>query len=165
MALEIERRYLVEGFNWKIGLLGKTLIQSYLPTEDLFTCRIRIATDSTTLATESWLTLKLPDQGFTRLEFEYPIPINDAEILIKKAGKQNISKIRHELNFEGHEWIIDEFLDDNLGLIMAEIELNSETESFARPPWIGLEVTHDHRYNNSQLAKNPFGKWNLDSAE
>lgn len=108
---------------------------------------------------QAWITIKGRMGGITRPEFEYPIPVGDAEELLRLAPFPPVEKIRHRVIVEGTLWEVDEFLGANQGLLLAEVELRSEDESFSRPEWLGQEVTHDRRYYNSQLAQDPFSYW------
>lgn len=105
------------------------------------------------------MTVKGRREGLTRDEFEYEIPLADAEALLGLCLKPWIEKIRHEVVHEGHLWEVDEFLGDNAGLIVAELELLSEEAAFEKPNWLGDEVSGDPRYFNSHLAQHPFKEW------
>jgi CYTH domain-containing protein len=108
----------------------------------------------------AWITIKGPVQGVTRSEFEYEIPTSEAaELLTQFCRESTIDKIRHLVDFEGTTWEVDEFQGNNLGLIVAEVTLSHESESFPSPDWLGLEVSHDPRYFNSHLSKHPFKDW------
>lgn len=109
--------------------------------------------------TRAFLTVKGITTGATRAEFEYGIPLADAEALLGMCDGPLVEKLRHRIQHGGHTWEIDEFLGENRGLVVAEIELRSEAEPFAGPPWLGGEVTHDARYFNSNLAIHPFAHW------
>jgi CYTH domain-containing protein len=119
----------------------------------LRTVRVRIAGD------EAFLTIKGQSTGATRAEFEYPIPKLDAQQLLALCQGPIIQKIRHRVTFEGFMWEVDEFFGDNVGLVVAEIELASEDQQFPKPDWVGQEVTDDPRYFNSKLAQNPYSTW------
>ncbi|MEO0987870.1 MAG: CYTH domain-containing protein [Cyanobacteria bacterium J06639_14] len=154
MAQEIERKFLVRDFSWR-DQANKTLYrQGYIPTQNRTSVRVRIAGD------QAYLTVKGPNAGLTRLEFEYAIPVTDAEsMLAKLCVPPLIEKWRYTLAIGDHLWEIDEFLGDNAGLVLAEIELTSETDRFVMPPWLGEEVSHDPRYYNANLVKNPYCAW------
>jgi CYTH domain-containing protein len=152
MALEIERKFLVEGTSWPRGDSVR-LSQCYLNRDKHRTVRVRIA------GSNAFLTIKSVTHGATRAEFEYEIPVADAEQLLKLSDGPIIEKIRHRIVHEGFKWEVDEFLGDNAGLILAEIELASEDQPFSRPPWLGREVTHDRRFYNSNLAAHPYSQW------
>lgn len=155
MALEIERKFLLRSDAWRAQVATRVLMrQGYLSSGSRCSIRARIAGEL------AWLNLKAKRSGMTRLEYEYPIPTADAnEILDQLCEGPLIEKYRHEIPSGPHIWEIDEFLGDNRGLIVAEIELGSEAETFARPDWLGDEVTADERYYNFNLATNPFKAW------
>lgn len=152
MATEIERKFLVRGADWRRGDSVR-FSQGYLNRDKHRTVRIRIASGT------AFLTIKSVTSGATRAEFEYPIPLQDAQQLLKLSDGPIIEKDRYRIDHDGSLWEVDEFLGDNAGLILAEIELQSEDQPFARPPWLGEEVTHDRRYYNSNLATEPYVKW------
>ena len=152
MATEIERKFLVDGTGWRQGS-GVRLSQGYLNRDKHRTVRIRIAGDS------AFLTVKSAPQGATRAEFEYEIPVADAQQMLRFSDGPIIEKIRHKIVHDGFTWDVDEFLGDNAGLVMAEIELLSEDQPFSRPLWLGREVTHDSRFYNSNLAAHPYSQW------
>ena len=109
---------------------------------------------------QGYLTLKGKTTGVSRLEFEYSIPLEDADILLDQiCQKPILEKIRYRVAYKGRTWEVDEFLGDNAGLLVAEIELTAEDQPFPRPPWIGEEVSGDPRYCNSSLSRNPFLHW------
>lgn len=152
MAVEIERKFLVTGLDWRTTT-GVSFSQGYLNRDKHRTVRVRIA------GNKAYLTIKGITEGITRAEFEYEIPVSDAENLLMLCEKPLIQKNRHIIPYKNFKWEVDEFLGDNLGLVVAEIELTSETQSFEKPSWIGEEVTHDPRYFNSNLAQNPYNTW------
>jgi adenylate cyclase len=156
MALEIERKYLVIDESWRAGVAHTELFrQGYLATTARASIRVRVSGD------KAWLGLKRRIVGASRAEFEYPIPVPDAnEILDQLCGEGIIDKYRHHVPHEGHDWEVDEFLGANAGLVVAELELSSEHEAFALPGWLGDEVTMDERYYNSALAQRPWHEWN-----
>lgn len=155
MALEIERKFLLRSEAWRALARSRVLMrQGYLSSNNHSSIRVRIAGD------DAWLNLKAKRSTRTRLEFEYPIPRDDAdEILRDLCSGPLVEKYRHEIVAGPHVWEIDEFLGDNAGLIVAEIELGSEDEPFDRPQWLGAEVTEDERYYNFNLAKRPYREW------
>jgi len=106
-----------------------------------------------------FITIKGATNGATRTEFEYEIPLVDAESLLKMCEGPVIQKIRRIYEYKGFNWEIDEFLGENAGLVVAEIELSSEDQFFEKPDWVGQEVTYDPRYFNSNLAKDPYIHW------
>jgi adenylate cyclase len=153
MSMEIERKFLVRGDAWRTGADGTRTRQGYLSLARERTVRIR-ATEK-----QAWLTIKGVTRGISRVEFEYAIPAADAQHLLDELCLQPlIEKTRYAVRYGGHLWDIDEFHGANQGLIVAEIELGSETEVFERPPWLGDEVSGDPRYFNSSLVRNPLGQ-------
>lgn len=154
MGKEIEKKFLLATDDWRLLGTGERYCQGYLNAEKGRTVRVR------TISERGILTIKGPSSGATRLEFEYDIPLQDAqEMLHELCRKPLIEKIRYKIEFAGFIWEIDEFKGDNEGLLLAEIELEYEGQNFAIPPWIGREVTGDHRYYNANLVANPFSKW------
>ncbi len=154
MAKEIERKFLVLGDAWKD--LGDAIFyrQGYLLAGKGTTVRVR------TIGAKAYLTIKGPSVGLSRLEFEYKIPQADAlEMLHKLCDKPLIEKSRTTIQVEGMAWEIDEFYGANVGLVLAEIELESEGQQFTKPPWIGREVSDDSRYFNANLARRPYTQW------
>jgi adenylate cyclase len=107
----------------------------------------------------AFLTLKGASQGPVRTEFEYPIPVADAEVLLQMCAGPLIEKVRYEVQHGGLCWEVDEFCGENHGLVIAEVELTAPDQPFDRPPWVGEEVTDDPRYFNSQLAIHPYITW------
>ena len=153
MGVEIERKFLVCNEDWRSLGTPVQYAQGYLAADGVRTVRIRIAGD------DGFLTIKGASTGISRLEFEYAIPASDALEMLRLCSIPVITKYRTKIAYEGKIWEVDEFEGENKGLIMAEIELTSEDESFGIPPWIGKEVTGDLRYFNSQLSINPFRNW------
>jgi len=153
MGMEIERKYLLLNNDWRA--LGAPLhyAQGYLVADGERTVRVRVA------GIEGFLTIKGKSEGFSRKEFEYPVPVEEALEMLGLCTLPTIEKYRTKIPFEGKIWEVDEFKGQNDGLIVAEIELNSEDETFAVPSWIGQEVTGDVRYFNSFLARNPYKNW------
>ena len=152
MGIEIERKFLVVGDDWRAAP-AVAYAQGYLNRDKERTVRVRIAADA------AWLTVKGVTSGATRAEFEYPIPVADAEQLLALCDGPLVRKLRRVVVHAGARWEVDEFLGDNAGLVVAEIELPAEDAPFAAPPWLGAEVTHDPRYFNSSLAAAPFSTW------
>jgi CYTH domain-containing protein len=152
MGTEIERKFLVEGTAWRQGG-GTRISQGYLNRDKERTVRVRIAGD------KAFLTIKGVSRGASRAQFEYPIPLADAEQLLELSDGPVIEKTRYVIDNDGSTWEVDEFSGDNAGLVVAEIELTAEDEHFSRPPWLGKEVTEDSRYFNSSLARHPFVTW------
>lgn len=154
MGVEIERKFLLASDAWR-GLGQPVLLrQGYLSSNPDRTVRVRIEGGSGTI------TVKGRSTGATRAEWEYPIPLEDAADLLDRLCEQPlIEKYRHRISVASHVWEVDEFLGANQGLVVAEIELASETEAFDKPAWVGQEVTHDRRYFNSSLIKAPYSSW------
>jgi adenylate cyclase len=153
MSIEIERKYLVKGEEWRRLADPVQYVQGYLVSDEKRTVRVRIAGNS------GFLTIKGKSVGMSRKEFEYPIPLDDARELILLSKIPIVEKKRSKIEWEGKIWEVDEFEGQNKGLILAEIELKSEEERFTIPPWIGVEVTGDIRYFNSYLSQNPYMEW------
>ena len=152
MGTEIERKYLVNGDEWRVAD-SQFYCQGYLNRDANRTVRIRIA------GNEAWLTVKSITTNMTRAEFEYSITLADAEQMLQLCEAPLIEKRRYVVDYEGMSWEVDEFLGENEGLVVAEIELESETQPFQTPPWIGEEVTDDPRYFNSRLSIAPYKSW------
>lgn len=152
MAVEIERKFLVVGEAWRAAP-AVFYSQGYLNRDKARTVRVRIAGE------ESFLTIKGTSVGARRAEFEYPIPLWDARELLAMCEQPLIEKNRRKILHEGFVWEVDEFLGENLGLVVAEIELPAEDTAFAQPDWVGEEVTEDVRYFNSNLSRTPFTHW------
>ncbi|NJO67802.1 MAG: CYTH domain-containing protein [Rhodospirillales bacterium] len=157
MAVETERKFLVNGDDWRELATPRVMKQGYLSDDKRLAVRVRIAGDS------AYLTVKGAKSGLSRLEYEYPIPVADAdELLDTLCQRPLIEKIRHTLIHQGTEWVVDEFLGENEGLIVAEVELDSEDQQVPLPGWAGQEVTDDTRYLNVNLVKHPFSQWSRD---
>ena len=152
MALEIERKFLVRGNEWR-SVDGLVFRQGYLSTVKERTVRVRIDGDN------AKLTVKGINRGAVRKEFEYDIPLEDAEELMTLCEQPLIEKVRRRIEREGLIWEVDEFLGENEGLVIAEVELEREDQLFTRPAWVGEEVTHDPRFYNVNLVSHPFSKW------
>ena len=154
MSIEIERKFLVRGDAWRALAHGTLLRQGYLSSAPERVVRVRIEGDAAVL------TIKGKSVGATRGEWEYPIPVADAQIFLDSLCERPIiEKCRYRIPFQGMTWEVDEFMGDNAGLIVAEIELKSEQQQFARPEWVGDEVTHDPRYFNANLLRHPYSQW------
>lgn len=155
MAQEIERKFLVTNDSWRKLAKGQPYCQGYLATaEPGQSVRVRIADN------QGFLTIKGPAKGVTRAEFEYSIPVADAEKMLEiLCQRPFIQKMRYRLPIDDVVWEIDEFEGDNAGLIIAEVELHSEEQPFERPDWLGEEVSGQTRYYNSSLVKNPYSNW------
>ena len=154
MGIEIEKKFLLKGGEWKQLAVGIAYRQGYLNSVKERTVRVRTINDN------GFLSIKGVSVGATRLEYEYEIPLEDAQALLDElCEKPLIEKNRYKVDFGGFIWEIDEFFGENDGLIVAEIELESEDQSFDKPQWVGEEVTGDTRYFNSNLIKNPYSQW------
>tara|TARA_Y100001968_G_C19213724_1_gene646071 strand:- start:112 stop:606 length:495 start_codon:yes stop_codon:yes gene_type:complete len=154
MGFEIERRFIVEGNEWKKFIqTSEQLKQGYLlANESDWTIRIRIINNK-----DAFLTLKRPKGGITRFEFEYPVPLHDAEELFEIA-KYSIKKKRYHLTLDSKDWVVDCFQDQNHPLVLAEIELKSNNESIRKPSWCIKEVSHLKEWSNAALAKLPISR-------
>lgn len=154
--IEIERKFLVTSLDYKkVATSRKRIVQGFLNTHPERTVRVRIKKDS------GYLTIKgkSNEAGTSRYEYEQEIALTDAEKLLELCEEGVIEKIRYEVPFENHLFEVDEFYAENEGLILAEVELQYEDEEFKKPVWLGVEVTGDVKYYNSQLSKNPYLKW------
>ena len=148
MAIEIERRFRISSDAWRASVARSTRItQGYLAITEYSVIRVRIRD------AKGYVTIKSHDGGLARQEFEYPIPITDAESLLNLCGHKILEKIRHEVTYAGYCWEIDEYLEPFENLIIAEVELQSEDENPPRPPWIGDDITYDGSYSNAALAQ------------
>jgi CYTH domain-containing protein len=154
MATEIERKFLVKGNEWRSLALGRTYRQGYIVSGREQTVRVRVVGD------QGYLTIKGPTVDYSRAEFEYPIPVEDAlDMLSSLCQPPLIEKTRYRIELSGLIWEVDEFAGENQGLIIAEVELTDANQAIAFPSWIGAEVSDDPRYYNSNLIKHPFRKW------
>jgi adenylate cyclase len=155
VAIEVERKFLVAGEGWRSNVAAvRRFRQFYLVGEGKANIRVRIEDDA-----RAWLTIKSAAHGRIRDEFEYSIPLPDALEMSRMAEGWIIEKTRHIVPYEGHDWEVDVFSGDNLGLVIAEVELASANERFDLPCWAGDEVTDDRRYYNASLAHCPFRQW------
>jgi CYTH domain-containing protein len=155
MGYEIERKFLIHHDKWEKleKPVGDIYRQGYLSLDPNRTVRVRITPKT------AFLTIKGLSKVATRLEFEYEIPVDEAAELLDNLSVAELSKVRYKIKFGNKVWEIDEFSGDNEGLIVAEIELESEEEKFEIPDWIDCEVTEDERYYNSNLTINPYKNW------
>jgi adenylate cyclase len=156
MSKEIERKFLVRSDGWRPGPGegGLPIRQGYLSSERDCTVRVR------TLGDRAFITVKGAPVGTVRAEYEYEIPVTDAhEMLDTLCGGPLIEKTRHELDVAGRQWVVDVFAGDNDGLVVAEVELEEEGQAVELPDWVTEEVTHDPRYLNVNLVKQPFTRW------
>ena len=161
MGVEIERKFLVTSDAWRAAAHEVVpMAQGYINDmaamdngSQKASVRVRIEGD------QAWLNLKSRELGHTRQEFNYPLPVDDARALLVLCVGGLIDKRRHYVRHEGHLWEVDEFLGDNAGLVVAEIELRSADEAFAMPVWAGKQVTDALRYYNLALASRPYSQW------
>lgn len=154
MPIEIEHKFLVVSDAWRAQATGRRYRQGYLSVDPERSVRVRQVDE------QGWLTIKGVTRGAARAEYEYEIPVNDAEeILDSLCMHPLIEKIRYLVQYHGMTWEIDVFSGDNAGLVIAEVELESESQAFDLPDWIGEEVTGDPRYYNASLVNHPFSRW------
>ncbi len=161
MGIEIERKFLPAGDGWRAEAHAVVpMAQGYLNDLAMVdggamraSVRVRIEGDA------AFLNIKSREAGPRRQEFDYGIPVADARALLDLCVGGLVEKRRHYVRHAGHLWEIDEFLGDNAGLVVAEIELASVDEAFARPAWLGAEATHAKRYYNLALAAHPYAQW------
>lgn len=155
MPIEIEKKFLVVDDSWR-GQVSRSerMSQGYLASSAASSVRVRIARE------RAWLNIKGAVIGVQRPEYEYAIPLGEAEEIMQNlCGGQFIDKTRHYIEVGSHTWELDEFHADNQGLLVAEIELSAEDECFEMPDWAGAEVSSDIRYYNSVLVEKPFNTW------
>ena len=154
MGIEIERKFLIAGDEWRGGAKSSFYRQGYIFAEKKGVIRIR------TIDQIGFITIKSAPVGLMRQEYEYEIPFADANTMLDNmCDNYIVEKKRYKINYGKHVWEIDEFTGHNLGLLLAEIELTEENESFEQPSWLGDEVSHDPKYHNSNLSKLPFTQW------
>jgi len=156
MAMEIERKFLVLNDSWRQQATQQIIIkQGYFGPPNKASIRIRIHGDSANI------NIKSATLDIVRKEYEIPVPLKDAEEMLEHLCERPfVEKVRFLVPNGNHLWEVDEFSGDNLGLVVAEIELSSADEFFDKPEWLGEEVSHDERYYNVRLVKNPFKNWN-----
>ena len=167
MGIEIERKFLPRSDAWRAAAHKVVpMAQGYLNDLALVesgamraSVRVRIEGDA------AFLNIKSRELGARRQEFEYPVPVAEARALLKLCVGGLVEKHRHYVEHAGHLWEVDEFLGDNAGLVVAEIELASEDETFAQPDWVGVEATHAARYYNLALASRSFSQWREDERQ
>jgi len=150
--MEIERKFLVKK-NWRPSGTGIRYKQGYLCKEPEKTVRVRISPDT------AWLSIKGAMRGISRPEYEYTIPPDEGRELLALCQPYVVDKTRYRINHAGMIWEVDVFHGANQGLILAEIELEDEQQTFLKPDWVGMDVSHDKRYFNSYLARHPFNTW------
>lgn len=153
MAQEIERKFLLRDDRWRGGAPGAEIRQGYLQADAERTVRVRIA------GSRAFLTVKGPIKGVSRLEFEYAVPVSEARQMLELCRRPLIEKTRYRIEHAGMVWEVDEFHGENAGLVLAEIELSAENQTFEKPAWVGTEVTGDFRYYNSSLMREPYSRW------
>ena len=153
MPLEIERKFLVTSDDYKLSAKTVQIRQAYLSIDENMAIRVRV---EKILAS---INIKSKESERINNEFEYVIPMDEAQSLIRMSPYPMIEKTRHMVQYGGKTWEVDEFHGDNSGLTVAEIELDHVDEEFQQPLWLGKEVTADYRYLNSNLAKKPFTSW------
>jgi len=154
MGKEIERKFLLANDQWRKKGEGTLFRQGYILSDPAKTVRVRICNH------KGFLTIKGIGKGISRPEFEYEIPFDDADFLLDNFCEHPIlEKIRYRIEHQEMIWEIDEFLGENAGLLLAEIELETENQIFSRPQWVGREVTGITRYYNSSLVKYPYKDW------
>ncbi|MCU7959478.1 MAG: CYTH domain-containing protein [gamma proteobacterium symbiont of Bathyaustriella thionipta] len=155
MAIEIERKFLLLNDHWKAAVYRQSqMIQGYLTPAENVSLRVRISDD------QAWLNLKSVEWGLSRQEYEYPIPLQDAQDMLDKLLLGSlIEKTRYQVRYAGYTWEIDVFEGANKGLVVAEIELPAEDSVFEKPDWLGEEVSHDVRYFNVNLVSHPWKEW------
>ncbi len=155
MATEIERKFLLADESWRDAVeRSERMVQGYLNDQGPVSLRARITGE------RAWLNIKSRTLGISRDEFEYEIPLADARRMLDHLTTGPvIDKVRHFVHRGVLLWEIDEFHGENAGLVVAEVELDQEDQVFERPPWVGDEVSHDPRYYNVSLVKNPYSQW------
>lgn len=159
MAIEIERKFLLKYNPWTDKTPYLDIIQGYLNQDGHVTIRARWQRDSELQLEKGYITIKGPRKGISCTEYEYEIPADNAAMMITDFAKQSISKRRYLIKHAEHLWQIDQFGWQNKGLCIAEIELQTENTHIHLPDWIGADVSHDMRYNNFNLAVNPYQLW------
>ena len=154
MGQEIERKFLVLPGKWTAdGVTGMRFVQGYLSMDPERVVRVRIEGE------HGRLTIKGKRQGVSRVEYEYPIPVEDAQALHRLCIAPLIEKVRYRIEHAGRTWEVDVFSGPNEGLVVAELELEAEDAAFQMPPWVGREVSSDNRYTNTSLVTHPFTSW------
>ena len=154
MAKEIERKFIVQDTSWRSLTQGTKYRQGYLNSTKERTVRVRI------IGEKGYIAIKGITRGATRLEYEYEIPMAEAEVMLDELCERPvIEKKRYKIEYNRLIWEVDEFFGENQGLIVAEVELESENQEFVKPEWIGEEVTGDARYFNANLIHHPYRKW------
>lgn len=155
MAIEIERKFLVTGAGWRDRVVRSLpMVQGYLAGDGgKASVRVRLEGDA------GKVNIKAAVIGMARAEYEYDIPADDARAILERLCVGVLEKVRHFVSHAGRTWEVDEFAGANAGLVIAELELDDERETFERPDWLGAEVTHERRYYNHALALQPYSTW------
>lgn len=154
MGIEIERRFLVVRELWQPDRPGVRYRQSYIDAMPAARIRVRIAGEAASLC------VKTERRGMRRLEFEYAIPVADAEEMMHRiCDPAQIDKTRYTIRFGRTVWEVDDYHGNNHGLLVAEVELTAESDAIDRPPWLGREITHEPKYWNGNLLRRPYGEW------
>lgn len=154
MALEIERKFLVDTARWRPSDAGTRYRQGYLSTDPARNVRIRLA------GADAWLTVKGTTVGMTREEYEYPVPAADAGAMLDRLClRPLIEKTRYRVDVAGLTWEVDVFDGENAGLVIAEVELADARQRIVLPDWAGREITDDPRYYNASLVRHPYTRW------
>jgi adenylate cyclase len=163
MGVEIERKFLVVGDAWRAQASHSLrMVQGYLIDADVVQaqagtrCSLRVRVGGA----DAWLNIKSANLGVARREYEYPIPVTDAERMLRDFCNGVVEKTRHYVRYADFTYEVDEFLGDNAGLLVAELELDAVEQVFARPEWLGREVTERLRYYNLNLLQHPYSRWN-----
>lgn len=164
MGIEIERKFLVVGEGWRAAAeRSEVMAQGYLNDQEAVASgRERASVRVRLEGAQARLNIKSRAVGHTRQEFEYPLPVDDAEALLALCAGGLVRKRRHFVRHAGWLWEVDEFLDANAGLVVAEIELPSADAAFERPDWVDVEVTDHLRYYNQVLSARPYAQWSED---
>jgi CYTH domain-containing protein len=159
-AMEIERKFLVRGDGWRKGARGIFCRQGYLVAFDDLVVRVRLSGE------KAYLTIKGRKTGLSCPEYEYLMPVSDArDVLEHHCMRPFIEKTRYTLDFMGRNWEIDEFMGENMGLVIAEVELEHEHQAIDLPDWAGVEVSYDPKYWNVNLMKHPYGRWSAETVK
>ena len=153
MSIEIERRFLVQGDAWRALAQPQTLQQGYMKVDKECSIRVRIVGE------QAWLTIKGFISDVSRHEFEYPVPLAHAQTMLAEMCPFKLEKHRYAIEYGGFVFDVDEYFGDNAPLIVAEIELPDENTPFAKPEWLGAEITADGRFSNAYLSKHPYSTW------
>jgi adenylate cyclase len=155
MGIEIERKFLLKNDNWRQQVVeSRRISQGYL-TQNSGSSSVRVRLDGD----QANINIKSRELAITRQEYEYSIPVDDAQTMLETLCDKSLEKTRHVLEYQGHVWEIDEFSGENAGLVVAEIELHREDAEFAKADWLGEEVSEDVRYYNVNLISHPYSGW------